>query len=247
MLALGTLMVGGDILVSACVHDDSTLFIRDVIHPPTVSGGQACLYTSDPTQPFIPSGTLDVALAPIALVPGYYAWFLVGNQTVPLGNTSTPATETARIKIEGGIVRLTDAGGHEIFKYTTQAAATVDPQSGTNPGYSPVGLTILDIGHAQSVAPAARGATVRIISNVRVFGHTLGGQYVESDEFPYPIDVCSGCLISFGATDPTRNTPVCAGATASTTMTSALPFPCYPGQDQFIDCSQCLSLAACNP
>jgi hypothetical protein len=244
MLAAGTLLVGGDILVSACVHDDSTLFIRNAIAPPTVSAGQACLYTSDPTQPFESSGVLDVALR-----PAYDAVFLVGNQTVPLGNTSTPATETARIKIEGGIVRITEVSGHELFKYTTQTSATIDPQSGTNPGFAAVSLEILDSATVQGVAPTGIGPSVRLISNVRVFGHTLGGQYVESDEFPFPIDVCYGCRIAFSPTseDPNLPLPNCLGASTSSATGSSLPTPCALGQDQYVDCSQCVQLsAACS-
>jgi hypothetical protein len=244
VLAGLTLLVGGDMMVSACVHDDSTLYIRDVLQNPLVSNGQVCMYTSDPTQTFIPSGILDMSLR-----SDYEAWFLVGNQTVPRGDPTAPKVETSRITVEGGIVRITDVMGNNLpgGSYTTSSATTVDPENGTNPGFAPVDLIALDYGTVQKYGPAGPGVSVRLITNVRVFGHTLGGQYVESNEFPFPVDLCRGCLISFSAQDIDPNLPFpnCAGA-ATTTM-STLPVPCIPGENDAIDCSQCLDNAACNP
>jgi hypothetical protein len=246
MVAAGTLLVGGGSVVSACVHDDSTLFIRNVIAPPRVSAGQACTYTADPTQPILTAGTLDAALS-----NQYSAVFLVGNQTVPRGDPNTPKTETNRITVEGGIVNVTDVNGGSLNSFTTQAAGTIDPSSGSNPGYTSIGMTILDFGTVQKHGPSTLGSTVRFISKVRVFGHTLGGQYVESDEFPFPIDVCAGCLIQFSPADINMMVlpqPNCLNAGSMTASGGTnLPSPCVPGQDEFIDCSQCLSNPACNP
>jgi hypothetical protein len=235
MLAAGTLLVGGDMLVPACVHDDSTLFIRDVLAPPTVAAGQQCIFTADPTQPTITSGSLDVALRTV-----YQAELLVGNQAIPLGDPNKPVTETARIRIEGGIVRITDVNTKTLFSYTTNTSGTVDPQSGTSPGFASINLQVLDSATVQGVAPTSLGSTVRLISNIRIFGHTLGGQYVESDEFPFPVDICFGCLIAFPASGS------CLGAMASTGMTSSLPVPCFAGQDQPVDCALCQSIPACQ-
>jgi hypothetical protein len=239
----GTLLVGGDMLVSSCVHDDSTVFIRDVLAPATVSAGQACTYTADPTQPTITAGVLDVALS-----SAYQAVFLVGNQMVPLGDPTKPVTETARVRVEGGIVRITDVNNKTLFSYTSNTSGTIDPQSGTTPGFAAISLQILNSATVQGVAPTGGASTVRLVSNVRIFGHTLGGQYVESDEFPFPVDICFGCLIAFTAADQNPNlpTPNCAGAAGMTSTMSSLPFPCVRGQDQPIDCALCQGIPACS-
>jgi hypothetical protein len=212
----------GAAVTTACTHDDSSMFVLDVLAPQLVSNGAACFFTSDPTQPFISSGTLDVGLA-----GEYNAEYLVGNQLIQQGNTDQLRTETSRITVQGAIVRITDANGNQLKTYTRLTAGTVQPGSGADPGYAPFNVTTIDNGTASSIKPA-RGALVRLITYVRFFGQTLGGQHVESNEFEFPVDVCNGCLVRVSQMD--------FSATAGTTM---LPLPCFPGQDFAIDCSQC--------
>lgn len=243
LLAAGGLV--GAVAASACVHDDSTLFIRNVLAQQLVTNGQQCLYTTDPTQTFISSGTLD-----LDFLDTYNAVYLVGNQTVPVGNPSTPNTETSRITIQGGIVRITDSSGNQLKTYTRYTSATIDPLQGTDPSYSPVFLTILDATTVESFRATVSAPThpsVRLVTYARVYGYTLGGDYVESDEFEFPIDLCQGCLIRFAPQDinPMWPAPNCGNATAS--GASSLPIPCNPGQDDTIDCSQCAGIADCQP
>jgi hypothetical protein len=245
ILAASMLLGGGVTAVAACAHDDSTLFIRDVLAQQLVSNGQQCLYTTDPTQTFIPSGILDLDFKDT-----YDAWYLVGNQTVPVGNPQTPNTETSRITIQGGIVRITDSAGNQLTTYTRYTSATIDPLTGTDPSYSPVDLTILDHDTVEmfrgTVSQASR-PSVRLVTYVRVYGYTLGGDYVESDEFEFPVDLCQGCLIRFAPQDidPAFPEPNCVAS--QTSGASTLPVPCNPGQDDTIDCSQCQGIADCNP
>jgi hypothetical protein len=240
VLAGLALLGGGGATVAACVHDNSTLFIRQVLQQQLVSNAQQCLYTSDPTQPFIPAGHLDVDFR-----KQYDAVYLIGNQTVPRGDPNTPKAETSRITIQGGIVRITDAAGGPVKTYTRLTSATVDPQAGSAPSYSPVELTILDHDTVVGLLPTLGGPTrphVRMVTYVRVYGYTLGGQYVESDEFEFPIDVCKGCLITFAPQDIDPNFPA-PNCVAAKTGASTLPIPCNPGQDFTIDCSQCPGVA----
>jgi hypothetical protein len=230
---------------SACAHDDSTLFIRDVLQQQLVTNGQQCLYTNDPTQTFISSGVLDLDFRDT-----YDAVYLVGNQTVPVGNPSTPNTETSIITIQGGIVRITDSAGNQLKTYTRYTSATIDPLQGTDPSYSPVFLTILDadtVESFRSTVSQPQRPEVRLVTYVRVYGNTLGGDYVESDEFEFPIDLCQGCLIRFAPQDidPNLKAPNCHAANA--TSASSLPIPCNPGQDDTIDCSQCQGIPDCSP
>lgn len=245
VLAAGAMLAGVAVTVSACVHDDSTLFIRDVLQQQLVTNGQQCTYTSDPTQNYITSGILD-----IDFLDTYNAEFLVGNQAVPVGNPATPNTETSRITIQGGIVQITDSAGNPIKTYTRYTATTIDPLQGSDPSYAPVSLTILDhdtVEGFRATVSAANRPSVRLVTYTRIYGYTLGGDYVESDEFEFPIDICKGCLIRFAPQDidPAFPAPNCAAAQTGTAST--LPIPCYPGQDDTIDCSQCQGIPDCSP
>lgn len=234
----------GSIAVPACVHDNSTMFIRNALAPQLVSNGQECIFTSDPTQTFIPGGVLD-----IEFLDSYTAEFLVGNQTVPRGDPTAPKAETSRITIEGGIVRITDLGNKQLTSFTVNTSATIDPQQGTTPSYAPVGLTILDQRTVESFRGAvSSGTIVSLVTYTRIFGHTLGGQYVETGEFQFPVDLCSGCLIRFAPQDIDPNYPVQPNCQAAKTgAASTLPVPCFRGQDIAVDCSQCQDIPACSP
>jgi hypothetical protein len=219
----------------ACVHDDSTIFVSDVLAPQYVTAGMACVFTADPTQPILSAGVLDASLS-----PEYSAVFLVGNQIVPRGDPTQPQTETSFVTIEGAVVRIVDSSGNQLTTYTRPAAATVPPSSGTTPGYASLAVTIID---------AATSATVpdgsRVVSYIRFFGHTLGGDSVESNEFGFPVDVCQGCLVSF---PPAEDNPALAeqpncGFPSTTASTSV---PCILGQDLAIDCSACATNPACR-
>jgi hypothetical protein len=223
-------MAGSAFAVSSCAHDDSTIFVKQVLAEPLVTNGQVCTFTSDPTQPYVTHGILDTAIR-----SDYEAEFLVGNQMVPRGDPSAPRTETSYVNIQGAVVTITTAGGMQLASYTTLAAATIPPSNGTSPSYAPIDVTIIDsmtVGALQTQLQAQPAGTLdRVVTKVKFFGKTLGGESVESNEFAFPVDVCYGCLVS-----------VCA---ASSTMTT-LPVPCRPGQDSVIDCTQCQGIPVCT-
>jgi hypothetical protein len=256
-LLLGlSLLAGAAAAVPACTHNNSTLFVQDVLAPPQVSQGGVCTYTADPTQPSIASGRLDVALR-----QHYDAFFLLANQMVAESNSQQLQTETSTITIQGAVVRITDVAGNQVNTFTVSAATTVYPASGSVPGYASIGpVTIID---TQSVANAggqlsSTQQSVRLITHTKFFGNTLGGRYVESGEFDFPVDICEttpaspNCLVAFSQADinPLFTTPNCMAAAAAaggSSSTSSLPVPCVFGQDDVVDCSACLSNPACNP
>jgi len=240
------LLASAAVSIPACAHDDSTLFVQDVLLAQPVSAGQVCVFTSDPKQPFISSGILDLALR-----NQYDATFLLGNQMVSESNSEQLQTETSIITVQGAVVRITDAAGAQLNTFTRLTSATIYPASGTVPGYAPVGVTILDSSTTTGGAVAGTvgsGGVARLVSYVKFFGVTLGGKSVESDEFEFPVDICFGCLISFSPADisPLFAAPNCKAAASGTSSTS-IPVPCIPGQDTSIDCSACLNNASCNP
>jgi len=256
-LVSGTmLLMGGAVAVAACEHDDSTIFVKQVLAPQLVTPGQICTFTSDPTQAYITSGILDDQFAwdfqaNLPRTDGYSAEFLVGNQLVPQGNPTTPTTETSFVNIQGATVKVTDSDGNTLNNFTRLTASTISPASGGTPSYAPFDLLIVDtkvsIPKLIAAGKLGNGAAARVVTFVQFFGKTLGGDQVESNTFEFPVDICDGCLVSFSATDIKYCGGLvnCLGAGSATSTTQ--PVPCSPGQDLPIDCSQCQGLAVCNP
>ncbi len=54
-----TLLGGGGMLFLACSHDNSSIFVQDVLAPQLVTAGSLCVFTSQTTQATISSGVLD--------------------------------------------------------------------------------------------------------------------------------------------------------------------------------------------
>jgi hypothetical protein len=247
----GAVLVAGvsAVIATACTHDDTTVFVQGVLAPQLVAPGQTCTYTNDPTQAVIASGRLDVGLVNNGQGDAtYVAEFLVGNQLVPQGNPSAPATETSYVNIQGAVVRITDTSENPIRTYTQLLGANIPPSVGTTPGYAAMPVTIVDsMVTGMYAANFAMQGVVRVITYTRFFGKTLGGQSVESNEFEFPVDMCLGCLVSFpiGVTDPAfKPQPNCGfGASATTTTTSV---PCTIGQDAFVPCTQCTEAQVCE-
>src|SRR5580700_1555026 len=121
----GALLVAGAaaVIATACTHDDTTVFVHGVLAQQLVAPGQVCTYTSDPTQATITSGLLDLELSNQT----YGAEFLVGNQLVPQGTPSAPATETSYVNNQGAVVRITDIDGNQIRTYTQLLGSTIPP------------------------------------------------------------------------------------------------------------------------
>ena len=244
LLAGVSLLAGGVAAMAACKHDDSTLFVLNVLAAQPVSAGAQCTFTSDPTQAHISSGVLD-----IAFVSEYNPTYLIANQSVAEVNSQQLATETNIITVQGAVVTITDAAGNQLNQFSRLAAATVSPASGAVPGYAPITVTTIDSNtiqndtHLQQIV--AGGGNIRLVTYVKFFGQTTGGNTIESDTFEFPVDVCKGCLVSFSSTsdDPALPQPNCRGAASSS---SSLPSPCIKGQDFGFDCSLCQSNTACQ-
>jgi hypothetical protein len=247
ILAGLSFMGGAAIAFPACVHDDSSLFILDALAQPSNSTSSVCGYTADPTQPYVTSGVIDYVLT-----QGYLATFLVGNQLVPEVNNTQLMTETSFIDVQGAVVRITKSNGDPIKSFTRLAATTIPPSTGATPGFGAVQVVILDpdtvVNDSDVIStiqpsPIPGGSVVRFVTYTKIFGKTLGGKDVESNEFEFPVDVCAGCLVNF--TDgPDHPTPNCVVGTSTSTTTTAIP--CQPGQDVPVPCSiACPSIPVC--
>jgi hypothetical protein len=244
----------GGIVFFSCVHNDSTIFIQDVIAPQEVANNQPCVFTASTTQTFLSSGVLDLDFR-----ASYEAEFLVGNQMVAEANSPQLVTETSTVTLQGAVIRITDASGkNQLATFTRLTSGTIYPASGNVPGYAAIGTTIVDSNTVLNnpdirdkvLRAPARAASVRLVTYLRFFGNTLGGRYVESDEFEFPVDVCKGCLITFSPQDinPNADVPNCIGpCSANGAASTQAPIPCVVGQDLPIDCVQCQGVPDCMP
>jgi hypothetical protein len=228
---------------SACAHDDSSIFIRGVLAPPTNATDGTCEYTPDPTQPEISAGELDLVFA-----QAYYGNFLIGNQMNELANAEQLATETDRVVIEGAIVTVTDSATGETVRpaFSTPATGFVDPGQDGTPSYGVVtGVEILDpTATTPYISMLKSGAigSATLIADVKFYGTTLGGTHEETNEYPFPIDLTYGGLVVFpnGDSNPAfGNAKSCNGASGTSGSTTTAVPPCIMGQDQPIDCSLC--------
>jgi hypothetical protein len=233
----------GGFSLSACAHDDSTIFVQSVLAPQVVAPGMGCSYTNDPTQPAIDEGFLDIAVR-----NSYTAAFLLANQLVPRGDPTAPKTETSYVTIKGAIVQVTDAatGAAISPEFTSLASVVLPPAQGNTPGYSALpGITLIP---EMTVANLGNlfNSQRNLLVYAKFFGDTLGGQYVESDNFQFPVSVCNGCLISFSPSDisPACENVNCLGNPAAAGQTPQVP---CNGEDFAISCQVCPNNPICNP
>lgn len=222
----GAIVAGFSMLWAAgCADNNSAVFIRGVL----AVQAPECAAKADPSSALQLGGVLDLAFR-----TNYQAALLVGNQLVAQGSRDQVRTETSRVVIKGAVVTVKDAAGNTLKSYTVDATGFVDPASGTEPGYGVVQVELIPDSLQLS-------ANTRVTADVQVFGDTLGGKSITSADLLFPISVCNGCLVSFpaAALDPTQPGK-CVGDTTAT-------LPCYPGQDDPIDCRLCTGNPACVP
>jgi hypothetical protein len=212
---------------------DTPIFIRDALAPPASTAGGICTYSADPAQPTLSIGTLDVALA-----SNYEVTLLVGN------------VGAARFAISGAVVAITDALGNQLSTYTLATSQTLDPAAGPDPSYASIALIAVD---PETIArfgglpgtpalPATDsvvtlGSRQQVISTIKLYGNTLGGEYAESNVFSFPIEMCMGCLVE-GLVEN-----ACFSVGSTTPPPSG---PCIVGQDQPVDCSLCQGAPICQ-
>lgn len=243
-IAMGAVAAGViGVWLPACADNESSIFIRQVLAP----AGDSCSYTADPGGAAYMEGTLDLAFR-----REYRAGLLVGSQLVQRGAGEKLRTETSRFRVEGTEIRIETTDGAVVKEYTVPTSGFVDPASGTTPGWGVVGSVLIDSDTGASLSGSfvagERSPTIgRVVSVVKVFGTTLGGQEIQSGEFRFPISVCYGCLVSFPpeAADPAQPLPNCKGTAASSTSA------CFLGQDDAVDCRVCANAgfpaALCQP
>ena len=242
VLALG---LACSALAPACAENDQSLFIRSALLPSSNRQNGTCTYTDDPQQPSIFFGLLDVGLR-----DNYFGVFLAGNQMVQRGDPLMARAESMRTHIYGGVIRVEYPDGTLIREFTATTTGFADPQNNNTPDFGVFGMIIIDAPTAAILREQlpSRDLARSVNARIRVLGKTLGGKELESDDYIFPIQVCNGCYVSFppGTSDDTRPRPNCLITPASAGSSSEAG-PCFPGQDESVDCFNCRGRKACDP
>jgi len=234
LLAIGAAGLSAMVLPS-CATNDSMIYIVGV----ALRQQGSCAVKADLTTTILAKGTMDRVFA-----SEYVAALIVGNQLMQRGSRERVRTETSRIALKGAEVKLENSQGAELVPpFSAVGTGFVDASDGTDAAPAVVFATLIP----SSVKDSLPAGTV--VSKVRVFGTTLGGEDVESGELLFPIDVCDGCLISFPASarDPAADsmTYQCKLASADTAVAATsdtASLPCQPGVDFPVPCTTCSGL-----
>lgn len=229
----------------ACVDNDQSIFIRNVVAPPT--GGGDCTYTADATGVGLFEGRLDVALTQT-----YQAVVLVGNQMKQRSEDINARAESNAAHLDGAIVRVTTSNNEEINSFTSPASGFANAATGITPSFGLMKITLLDpdtVAKVLAKVDVCKGDAL-ILANIKAFGETNGGVDLESGEFQFGIRVCDarcgGCLVDYSQfDDPAVDGPDCNKSATTTTTTTQIESTCSPiGQDAPVSCALCSSAFA---
>jgi len=168
--------------LTGCVENNSSIFIHSI----DADASQTCTCSGDAQGPSLFSGVIDRVQRPGA---GYIAGVRFGNQMVRSGNNSRLRVEASHVTIYEAEVEVFDAAGSSLVSFSQPVSGFAFAGTGNNPGFGCTFLTLID---AQTVGAIAAPQTV--VSRIKLFGETTGGNDVETGIFDYPIDVCDGCL-----------------------------------------------------
>lgn len=234
LTTLGTLAVPG------CADNDSMLFVEGVLAIEATD----CVAKPESGALMRAAGTLDLSLR-----SGYRAALLVGSQLTQRGSREQLRTESARLALKGADITLQDAYARDLVlgdspnPFSTIGSGFVNPAGGTDPGLGVIFVDVIPAALVPAVASAVQGSGL-VLAKIKVFGETLGGQKIESGEYLYPIQICSGCLVSYptSTNTGTLGTFTCTAPAQATESTV-----CAIGQDQVVPCTECAGVnAVCN-
>lgn len=229
LMLLIAILVGASV-APGCATQDSELFIRGVAYTPP---GQ-CVIKAEADTAVLSQGLLDLAFG-----QSYSGFMIWGNQLVARGSTDLVRVENNRVALDSADVSVQLTDGSEVSAFSVPTSGFADPTTGGLPGYGFVQVPLIDF---KTAVKAYNAGKRTLVSKVRVFGRTLGGSDVQSNEFTYVVSLCNGCTISFSPAnqDNTQPGPNCLLA-AQATQTMVNTVPCTVGQDFPINCADCLT------
>jgi hypothetical protein len=221
-------------LLSSCATNDSEMFIEGV----AVRQAGACAVKADLGGTFLAKGVMDRLFA-----SEYVAALIVGNQLVQRGSKERVRTETSQVALKGAEVRIENSQGKLLV-----------------PAFSAIGTGFVDASDGTAAAPAVMFATLipasvrdslptgTVVTKVRVFGTTLGGEDINSSELLFPIEICDGCLVSYpaAARDLTADGDAyqckLSSDNAAAAASDSVSQPCEIGIDWAVPCTACSGL-----
>jgi hypothetical protein len=215
-VVLGTLVLVLTGLANGCVDNDRSLMIVFNVGPT-----EDCEYKvqeSGTSQIYVPTGFLDLSLNNVYWLEPQIENYMPNNY-----NMGTKDLNSMTVQLEGAEVTYTWLAGRDIIEaYPTLLAlenadpyiyyfnSVVSASSQSEPGktLAEIGLFSGEVGDliATNMGSSADLRQVALGARVRVFGHTLGGTSVRSNEFVYPVYFCYQCINIYccpGTTDLT--------------------------------------------
>lgn len=196
VLGASALLVGlGLTQIAACADNRASLYIRQVQAPTDTD----CTYSNDPEGgALISSGKLDLVLNEV-LQEDYKLVLLVANQMVRRSDATKLRSESDITILTYADVRLETLDAAVIDEFQVPVHGVVDPAVGTDPGFGVVAVPLVPLGTIQNHGGEMVAAGL-IKAFVVVGGYTSGDSDIESAEWEFPIEVCSGCFCPEGST-----------------------------------------------
>ena len=233
-------ILGGAIaaaMAPACVEYPQSIVVTRSVEPKRQDDGNCVAETG--TEALL-NGVIDLE----ANRSGYVASLVVQNQLRAAADPGKARVETGGIYLLGASVRLTLVNGTPLLssragvignEFRTAGSGYVKPTEEAT-----ITVNMVD-GAAIETLKQELGTGVPggirpevVIAYVRVQAQTLGGLTVESQEFQFPITICSRCLIDFPAGiagDPCPDSEKPEDDAKNT--------PCTIGQNRRVSCRAC--------
>jgi hypothetical protein len=202
-----------------------------------------CTIPGDLSALYRPDGFLDVSIVNMDSPAGYLLFPLLEND-LP-GLATGQLIDSNRIALVGWHVDLQMGPGTpqtvlDAFNGAGDSATHYDvPTSGSvasGGGHTPSSVDVfpppLAVAIRGTLDPG--GTPVTTLATVHAIGNRINGS-IQSDDFVFPISVCSGCLIGTQSMCPFRAAPANPGN------------PCNPAQDQIVDCCTINGNLVCPP
>jgi hypothetical protein len=226
--AVALLAAGGVLAPSACVVNESSLFIRGCLSVPRDS----CTVQASTNATTVPYGTID---GRYSVREQYECIALFENQLVHRGDSTQLRTETSRVTVYQAEVQVltTDPNNPQaLAQFTVPVDGFADPGSGTEPGIGLTDIILISPAALKTLsAKAGVSGKVQVVASAILHGRTLGGQELTSNEFRFPIDIYGGKECSVPSDG------ICFNSTAKPAA------DCLLGQDSAVDCR---SVGVCN-
>jgi len=227
-------------IAAGCADNRASFFI-ELIKVPTTE----CSIESTEQGLYKTSGYLDLAYR-----DNYVLTPLLKNDLAPRGSPEDFQAEVNGIQVEGANIRIWQGGraqGDALYAFYQPAASYVAPQGVTASVFTAIPRQAVDTIVSARLGMTYSDATIEdlvpysdlVTLGVRMLGKTNGNIDVETPEFYFPVRLCFSCQTACtpeSRGDETTDAAYC-------TSTEALEeTPCWPGQDDIVDCLLCVPL-----